>query len=250
MRNLGFIALAFFYFFSSCEFNITTARLGNTKICGSYDGKHGCLEDFSSFDWIPDTVFVSSRLQNAPKNTEVRYYWYQVLENEVHLIDSLSYFNKHSTELIYSYFTTNNKPLGTYKVVMRVVADNQKPVEKYYTLDLPTSTAIHQVKIGNQRDESTMQVNEVTSYFTNSDEAVYFSATIYNLKPESPIRVIFHHIESDEIVDEVNLKAGSTPDLISQLNASLPISIDIPRGDYHLFIDVDGMQKAYEFSVN
>jgi hypothetical protein len=250
MRYTKVLFLVFFLMFSSCEFNITSARLGNTKICGSFDGKHGCLEDFSAFDWIPDTVFVSSRLMNAPKNTEIRYYWYQIQDGEAQLIDSLSYFNKHSTELVYSYFTTNNKPLGTYKVVLRVIADNQKPVEKYYTLNIPSKTAIHQARIGNQRDESTMRVSNVTSYFAESDEAIYFSATLYNLESESPIRVIFYHVASDEIVDEINLISSANPEIISQLNASLPISSDIPSGDYQLFVDLNGVRKVYEFVIN
>jgi hypothetical protein len=232
---------------TGCEFKITTARLSNVNVCSSYDGKHGCLEDYTLFTSLPDTIFVSSKLSNAPKNTEIRFYWYQLVEGEEILIDSLQYFNAYNTELIHAHFTTDGKPLGSYKVIARVIADNQKAIEKTYELAFPDHTAIHMSRIGNARNEDSKRVTQLTRNFSYSDDAVYFSANVYNLIPHSNISIYYVHVDSGETIDEIHLTAGEEPDEVSLLNSNLPITADLKSGNYRIFVQTDEIKKSFDF---
>jgi hypothetical protein len=241
------ILLLFFALGSGCEFKITTARLSNVNVCSSYDGKHGCLEDYTLFSSLPDTIFVSSKLSNAPKNTEIRFHWYQLVDGEEILIDSLRYFNSHNTELIHAHFTTEGKPLGNYLIRARVVADNQKPIEKTYELAFPDHTAIHMSRIGNARNEESKRVTQLSRNFSYADDAVYFSANIYNLKSNANISIYYVHVESGETIDEIHLSAGEEPDEVSLLNSNLPISADLKSGNYRVYVHADEIKKSFDF---
>ena len=225
---------------SSCEFSATTAKITESKICGSLNAEAGCENNVDVFHEIPDTVFVTAKLRNAPKGTEVRYYWYQFLQGEYILLDSVSYRSEHSSELLKSYISTQSLPLGKYRVVTKIMSDNRNPITKDFELVVPDGISMHLARIGNSIDEFG-KVSQVKTNLSEEDRIVYFSSYLYNLPANALINVVFKDMSNGKIEKELNIKNGADAEDVILLRANLNRDqVDLKSGYHQNIVSING----------
>jgi hypothetical protein len=224
----------------SCEFSVTTAKLTESKVCGTISSSAGCDEDVKVFTEIPDTIYAISKLSNAPKGTEIRYYWYQFLQGEYTLLDSLSYKNEHSSERIHSHIRTDLLPLGKYRVVTRIMADNRDEVVKDFELAIPEGIGMSMARVGNNVNEHGKVINQKANLDEN-DRMVYYSSFLYNLPANAMISVVFRDMSDGKVVKELNIQNGDEFEEAILLRANLNRDeIHLKPGLHQISIGVEG----------
>lgn len=236
------------FFCKSCEYSITTANISSVRVCGSLNSD-GCKEDVGIFEELPDTVYVVSRLKNAPEGTEIRYYWYQFLEDDYILLDSVSYTSEKSSELIHSYILTNALPLGKYRVATRVVANNRKAIVKDFEFKIPDGITLHMPRIGSEINEHG-RVSKIINEFGPSDDMVYFSSFLYNIPANQEIKIYFKDLRTNKVYKELNVKGGEVEEEVLLLKANLNKGqTHLNPGKHQIIITIEDREFTYEFTV-
>lgn len=245
MKKLIYL-LVWSVFVVSCEFSATTAKITESKICSDFNSSTGCKEEMLVFDEIPDTIFAVSKLRNAPKGTEVRYYWYQFLQGDYVLLDSVSYKSQHSSELLHSFIATSALPLGKYRVVTRIMADNRDEVVKDFELAIPEGISMNMARIGNSVNEHG-KVNNVKVNLGEEDRMVYYSAFLYNLPANATINIVFKDMSNGKIVKELAINNGDEDEEVILLRANLNRdAIKLDPGYYQIIVTIE--DKTFETS--
>jgi len=236
-----------FLFFTSCEFNVSTANIKNSKTCSDvmFEKGKGCIEDISVFEEFPNQVINTLELQNAPKGTEVRIYWFQLIEDKYALIDSVSYTSSETTELLTSTFDGNNLPVGKYKVVSRVIADNKEPVEKLFEIQFPKSPSANMSFIGRSIYED-KRVNELTKVFNDNDSTVYFSTSLYNVPHNTDVHI---HFEDEEgYQHSFSLNTQTISDKKININSNIKRSA-LGKGECKVKVEFLDLRYTYLFVI-
>lgn len=224
----------------SCEFSVTTAKLSDSKVCGDLNSTDGCADDVLIFEEVPDTIFAVSKLINAPKGTEVRYYWYQFLDEDFVLLDSISYKSQNTNELLHSHIATSGLPLGKYRVVTRIIADNRDQIVKDFELAIPEGISMGMSRIGNSVNEFG-KVNNVKANLGEEDRTVYFSSFLYNLPAKALINIQFKDMSDGKIVKELTINNGDQDEEAILLRANLNRDqIELNPGYHQIIINVEG----------
>lgn len=245
MKNVALI-ICLSGLFSAC--NVTTANLKSSKICDKLNSDALCDEDIEVFDHLPDSIYISHELRNAPKSTKVRYYWYMIEEGEDFLIDSLTYENNSTSENIYTFLNTRRMPLGKYKVITKIMADNKDPVEKTFELKHPKDVNLHMIKIGSKIDESEI-VLEHQPFFSSKDSMIYFSANVYNLPQNTDFTLSFTE-KNGKLIKDIPLNSGNLSDQTVVLNANLNRNyFPLAEGGYQVRVHLLGKEYNYDFEI-
>lgn len=233
--------------FYSCEFSVSTANIKNSKVCSDamFESESGCLEDMAVFDNFPNQVINTLELQNAPSGTEVRLYWFQLIENKYALIDSVSYISSETTELLTSTFDGNNLPVGKYKVVSRVIADNKEPVEKMFEIKFPTMPSANMSFIGRSTYED-KRVRELTKVFTDNDSVIYFSTSLYNVPHNTDVHI--HFEDKDGVQNSFSLNTGMISDQKLNINANIK-AVKLGKGSCKAVLEFMDLRYEYPFGI-
>lgn len=242
------LILSFFSIvFASCEFNATTANIQNSKVCSDvmFESGKGCLEDRNVFEEFPNQVINTLELQNAPKGTEVRLYWFQLIDDKYALIDSVSYISTETTELLTSTFDGNNLPVGKYKVVSRVIADNKEPVEKLFEIQFPTMPSANMSFIGRSVYED-MRVKDLTKVFNDSDSTVYFSTSLYNIPHNTDVHI--HFEDENGAQKSFSLNTQTISDKKININSNIKRSA-LGKGECKVKVQFLDFQYVYPFVI-
>ena len=68
--------------FASCEFEVSTARINDIKVCSNLSGEL-CDQDSPVFHTNDPQIVVSCKLNNAPSDTKVTFVWKYVEGDEI-----------------------------------------------------------------------------------------------------------------------------------------------------------------------
>ena len=245
MRKLLFacVGLAFV----GCEFKLTTATIKNSKVCSEalFEEGKGCIENVEVFEEFPSIIYNSMELKNAPKGTEVRIYWFQLVEDKYALIDSVTYESSEANELLNSTVNGNSFPIGQYKVVARVVANNQQPIEKKFEIKFPKLPAANLSFIGRSIYED-KKVNEITNVFNQSDSTVYFSTSLYNVPFHSDVHI--HFEGADGVQHTFSLNTAEISNEKININANIKRSA-LGIGECKVILEFLDLAYTYPFVV-
>jgi len=119
--------------------SVTTANLQNVYMCPKMEDSQ-CLSDQTEFAKDTPELFVTALLQNALEGTTVNYSWYYLGANgdeEPYEIDTVEWVRKdNDAQEVYGSLSIPEKgwPVGKYKVVLKVVADNVEPITKEFLI--------------------------------------------------------------------------------------------------------------------
>jgi hypothetical protein len=233
----------------ACEMSVTTARLSNLQLCSELTEKGACVQDVNEFEMQPDTIYVTGSLSNAPKGTEIRYYWYQILDDEVFLLDSVSYKSQNSAEIVRSFITTANLALGKYRVAAKIIADNREQWVRDFEFKRPHGISMNMDNIGTWAEENG-RVTAASPVLKKNDRTVYYSSVLYNLPPNTLITVGFRDVSKNEMVKVLELTNGDEKDDAILLTANLNRDeIDLSTGQHEVVVEIDGKQFATVYTI-
>jgi hypothetical protein len=122
---------------TSCNFNISTAKITDVKICDGLIGNL-CEQDNSELPSSVSTIFSSCLLKNATPETKVKFTWiyYGDTKFEIDAVMLDTEDKSGDVELNSSLSRPNNGwPNGVYEVVIQVQTDNSEPLVKQFNIN-------------------------------------------------------------------------------------------------------------------
>lgn len=130
-------AILFIVAKGGCEFNVSTAKVANVKVCTALSGEL-CNSDNPVLSTATNDIFVSCVLKNSIADTKVKFTWLYYGDTKIEIDnvvlntgDRIGKLNLHS-----SLSRPNNGwPIGVYEVVVQVQTDNAKPVVKQFSVE-------------------------------------------------------------------------------------------------------------------
>ena len=130
-KSINFITLLILasLIFSSCEFEVTTAKVVDIKTCIYLNGDL-CEHENPIFSPNDPQIYVSCKLKNAPENTLVTFVWSYVEGNPV-IIDKVT-LNSSDYGIdvdLNSRLSQPNSgwPIGSYEVVIKIGDNDSSP---------------------------------------------------------------------------------------------------------------------------
>lgn len=129
------LAIAINLFVLSCDVNVTTAKIGDIKMCSELVTSL-CDTNIRIFSQDESNIFVSCKLNNAPSNTEVNFIWKYIQNGNTKIIDRVDFNSSNFGNNIdlHSYLNKpyNGWPVGTYEVEI-IIDDNTSSsiIEKF-----------------------------------------------------------------------------------------------------------------------
>jgi hypothetical protein len=138
MKNkmfLGLLILPLVLLGAGC--NVSTAKLNDVRTCAQMDKDDSmCLTDVAEFTNDTAQIIVTSKLDNAPADTEVSFLWKYLGGDKPIDIDSVTVKTKEGEMYPYSYLPKPQKgwPTGKYEVQVKIGTDNSQPVIKQFTI--------------------------------------------------------------------------------------------------------------------
>ena len=122
---------------SACS--ISTAKITEAKICSSVSEESMmCESDENMFATDTPEIIVTTKLENAPSETQVTFTWRYLEGSEPELIDEITVS---SPEAMPSYPNSTMPippkgmwPTGKYDVVISLDSDNSEPIVKAFTV--------------------------------------------------------------------------------------------------------------------
>lgn len=131
------IAAIFFISRGGCEFNVSTAKVTNAKVCTSLSGNL-CDKDHPVISTNAAEIYVSCNLKYAISDTKVKFSWYYFGDTKIE-IDNVVLNTGDATGNLELHSSlsrpTNGWPKGVYEVVVQVQTDNAEPVVKQFSLE-------------------------------------------------------------------------------------------------------------------
>ncbi|HBL75702.1 MAG: hypothetical protein A2W90_17480 [Bacteroidetes bacterium GWF2_42_66] len=120
-----------------CQFNISTAKLSDAKICTSLTGNL-CDQDNLVLPASTPMIYVTCMLKYAAANTKVKFSWmyYGDTKFEIDNVvldtgDKVSDLELHSNLPC----PDGGWPTGVYEVVIQIQTDNAKPLIKQFNIN-------------------------------------------------------------------------------------------------------------------
>ncbi len=138
MKKITRLISVFFLllFLSACEFNVSTARITDVKMCTRISNNQ-CASDNPTFTRSTPEIYISCHLKNAPENTKVRFDWnyYGQKKFTIRSVE-LNSGNRTGTLNLQSSLSRPNNgwPVGEYEVVITLVGLDKDPVVKKFTV--------------------------------------------------------------------------------------------------------------------
>jgi len=119
---------------SAFSCSVSTASLSDVKTGSALQQKQ-VVKEVSEFSPDTATLYVSTKLNNAPDDTKVTFTW-RYLEQGGQDIDSVAVVAKNGENLMNSSLSkpTNGWPTGRYEVVLKLGAKNSKPIHKKFSV--------------------------------------------------------------------------------------------------------------------
>ena len=118
--------------FTSCEFEVSTARINDIKVCGQLSGEL-CDQDSPVFNPNDPEIVVSCKLNNAPSDTEVTFVWKYVEGDEIIIDQAILNSSDYGTDVdMHSSLSKPNNgwPVGKYQV--EILLGNDTPLVKTF----------------------------------------------------------------------------------------------------------------------
>lgn len=118
--------------FASCEFEVSTARINDIKICANLSGDL-CDQDLPVFHPNDPQLVVSCKLNNAPSDTEVTFVWKYVEGEEIIIDQAILNSSDYGTDVdMHSTLSKPNNgwPVGKYQV--EILLGNDTPLVKTF----------------------------------------------------------------------------------------------------------------------
>jgi hypothetical protein len=119
-----------------CEFNVSTAKVADAKICTSLSGDL-CNNDNPVISPNTREIYASCLLKNATENTKVKFSWVYYGNTKIDIDNvTLNSGNKIGNLNLHSSLSRPTKgwPKGEYEVVIQVQTDNAEPVTKQFSI--------------------------------------------------------------------------------------------------------------------
>lgn len=120
-----------------CEINLSTATISNVRMCSQvYDNE--CPSDNPFFTSTTADIYVSCNLRHAPENTNVRFSWYYLADQEV-LIDEVILSSGEQLGLLHlqsGLSKPNNAwPVGEYEVRIQIMGTEKAVIIKKFRIE-------------------------------------------------------------------------------------------------------------------
>ncbi len=117
---------------SACSVSISSASLGDIKLCDTTNSEGMCEEHSTSFPAATQTVNATVILNNAPADTIVRSEWWQQIDPP-NKIDEVTYTTKENENAIFFSLTSagNGFPPGEYEFHAFLNSETEPKVVKY-----------------------------------------------------------------------------------------------------------------------
>lgn len=120
-----------------CEFNFSTAKLSDAKICTNLNGNL-CDQDNLNIPNTAPTIYASCMLKYASSETKVKFSWMYYGDTKFEIDNVvLDTADNMGTLELHSSLSRPDKgwPKGVYEVIMQVQTDNAKPLVKQFNID-------------------------------------------------------------------------------------------------------------------
>lgn len=237
------VALTLALFATACSFSVSTANIQDAIMTNSIDadGKPG--EEVVSFPADASVLYVSALLRNAPDNTQVKFVWTYVTNNQ--LIDELTLDSGDvSDRYIYSNLEpTAPLPTGDYMVQI-FIDEREEPdatvkfvvVEAQTKEEVISSAYLEDAYMTNRIDDQGMPGGEVQAYLPNAS-MLYVTAKLRSAPNNTQIRFVWTYITGNQLIDEIVLDSGDIAD--RYIYSNFAPSATLPEGDYMVEIFLD-----------
>jgi len=186
------VVLALALFATACSFSVSTANIQDAIMTNSIDadGKPG--EEVVSFPTDASILYVSAKLRNAPDNTQVKFVWTYVTDNQKlgeivvdsgDISDRYIYSNIEPTVLlpigdymVQIFIDERKEPDATVKFVVVEAQTKEEVVSSAYLEDTHMTTAV---------DDNGYPVDSVITLPTTG--TWYVSSILQNTQPDTII---------------------------------------------------------------
>lgn len=117
---------------ASCEFEVSTARINDIKVCTNLAGEL-CDQDLPVFHPNDPQIIVSCKLSNAPSDTEITFVWKYIEGDELVIDQVILNSSDYGTDVdMHSRLSKPNNgwPMGKYQV--EILLGNDAPLVKTF----------------------------------------------------------------------------------------------------------------------
>ena len=236
------VALALALFATACSFSVSTANIQDAIMTNSIDadGKPG--EEVVSFPTDASILYVSAKLRNAPDNTQIKFVWTYVTENQKlgeivvdsgDISDRYIYSNIEPTVLlpigdymVQIFIDERKEPDATVKFVVIEAQTKEEVVSSAYLEDTHMTTAV---------DDNGYPVDSVTTLPTTG--TWYVSSILQNTQPDTIITYTWLDTNGN-IITSYDFDPQGDADIY--IFGTLELNSEAPEGQYRVEIYIDG----------
>lgn len=233
---------------TACSFSVSTANIEDAIMTDSIDadGKPG--EEVVSYSTDAAMLYVSAKLRNAPDNTQIKFVWTYVTDNQ--LIDEITV---DSGDISDRYIFSNLEPTaplpeGDYMVQI-FIDEREEPdatvkfvvVAADVKTDIASGAYLEDVFMTDSIDAEGMPGNVVQAYLPDAD-MLYISAKIRNAPNNTQIRFVWTYVTGNQLIDEIVVDSGDIAD--RYVYSNLDPTAQLPEGDYTVEIFLDDRTVA------
>ena len=249
------VALALALFATACSFSVSTANIQDAIMTNSIDadGKPG--EEVVSFPADASVLYVSAKLRNAPDNTQIKFVWTYVTDNQKlaeivvdsgDISDRYIYSNIEPTVLlpegdymVQIFIDERKEPDATVKFVVVEAQTKEEVVSSAYLEDTHMTTAV---------DDNGYPVDSVTTLPTTG--TWYVSSILQNTQPDTIITYTWLDTNGN-IITSYDFDPQGDADIY--IFGTLELNREAPEGQYRVEIYIDGASApaaAVDFTVS
>ncbi|PKM40383.1 MAG: hypothetical protein CVV04_04055 [Firmicutes bacterium HGW-Firmicutes-9] len=236
------VVLALALFATACSFSVSTANIQDAIMTNSIDadGKPG--EEVVSFPTDASILYVSAKLRNAPDNTQVKFVWTYVTDNQKlgeivvdsgDISDRYIYSNIEPTVLlpigdymVQIFIDERKEPDATVKFVVVEAQTKEEVVSSAYLEDTHMTTAV---------DDNGYPVDSVITLPTTG--TWYVSSILQNTQPDTIITYTWLDTNGN-IITSYDFDPQGDADIY--IFGTLELNSEAPEGQYRVEIYIDG----------